>query len=359
MKTMKKLMITMTVCTLIISAPNLELNAQDIHFSQFWMTPLLLNPGGTGAFQGDLRAVTGYKDQWRSIANPYQTFFLSSDMHILKNKWDNSYLGVGLTVFNDVAGEMKMGTTSANLSVAGHVFMGNKNHLSVGLQGGFGQQRIDGTALTWGSQYDQSMTGYYNPDASLGETLSRENFTYGDFSAGILWNYGSSKNEVNQSKGVKFQAGVALHHVGQPAYSFYDLPDESLNMKIIAHANSSFSTANSNLKIEPSIIHVQQGVLSETLFGTMLRYQIKENSKYTGLSKGAAFSFGGHYRLQDAFIATVMLEYTSIAVGVSYDFNISALRTVSSGRGGIEFTLRFINPNPFQRSGSMQGPSFM
>ena len=89
------------------------------------------------------------------------------------------------------------------------------------------------------------------------------------------------------------------------------------------------------------------GPNKEILIGTMFRYMLREDSKYTGFVKGASISAGGYYRNQDAFIATALFEFSVYAVGISYDVNVSGLKTASSGRGGLEITLRFLNPAPF------------
>ena len=46
-------------------------------------------------------------------------------------------------------------------------------------------------------------------------------------------------------------------------------------------------------------------------------------------------------RVKDAIIPSVMYEMGNYAAGISYDFNSSGLKSVSSGRGGYELVLRF------------------
>ncbi len=42
----------------------LSLSGQDIHHSQFYTSPLNLNPGLTGVFNGDQRLSLNYRRQW-------------------------------------------------------------------------------------------------------------------------------------------------------------------------------------------------------------------------------------------------------------------------------------------------------
>ena len=54
-------------------------HAQDIHFSQFFETPLLRNPALAGIFSGDLRIQAVYRNQWNSVTVPYQTTSLNGE----------------------------------------------------------------------------------------------------------------------------------------------------------------------------------------------------------------------------------------------------------------------------------------
>ena len=40
-------------------------------------------------------------------------------------------------------------------------------------------------------------------------------------------------------------------------------------------------------------------------------------------------------------------EIGNFEFGISYDLNVSQLRASSNMRGGMELSLRFVNPNPF------------
>jgi len=84
----------------------------------------------------------------------------------------------------------------------------------------------------------------------------------------------------------------------------------------------------------------------------LFRYQLKESAKITGFVKGSSISAGAYYRNQDAIIATILYEVSQYSVGVSYDVNLSGLRTASNGNGGFEISLRYVSPNPFLYSKS-------
>ena len=59
-----------------------KMNAQDIHFSQFYFSPLSLNPANTGNYKGDYRLFGNYRSQWRDISKAYNTFSAGGDFNI-------------------------------------------------------------------------------------------------------------------------------------------------------------------------------------------------------------------------------------------------------------------------------------
>ena len=79
---------------------------------------------------------------------------------------------------------------------------------------------------------------------------------------------------------------------------------------------------------------------------------------FTGYFSESGVAVGAHYRVGDAIIPSMWLEVGNFALGVSYDVNISNLRTASNARGGMEISLRFINPNPFKYGGGRGNASF-
>jgi hypothetical protein len=78
---MKKLVVIF--CTLSVLATK----AQDPHFSQFFASPLTLNPAFTGKFDGLWRLAANHRDQWPSIPKAYVTSTASLDFPILKRKF--------------------------------------------------------------------------------------------------------------------------------------------------------------------------------------------------------------------------------------------------------------------------------
>jgi len=307
--------------------------AQDIHFSQFDVAPLTINPASAGVMEGDFRLSNNYKSQWSSVANvPYTTISVALDAAILKQKNDRSYFGAGLSVYNDRAGKSKMGTTQYNLTVSTIQALNENNYMSVGLQGGYAQRAVSYDGLSWDNQFNGDT---YDPNLSSGESSLGEKKNYLDVGAGLQWI--SNPSEKTESK-----LGVAIFHVNKPNKSFSDNADK-MNMKIVAHWTGNIKLHQLDHQPDrfflPKIVYYRQGPHQELLVGAFIRYMIQGASRYTNYRNQVTVDFGGLYRIGDAVIASVSFDYGRFKFGVSYDVNVSGLRTASTYRGGLEVAL--------------------
>ena len=322
------------VCLLLSSFSGI---GQDVHFSQYYRAPLLVNPALTGVFPGNHRAMLNYRDQWAGVA-PFKTYGLAYDASILKAKLSNKYLGVGLMALKDEAGDTHLSTTQVNISVSSVITINSDQNISAGIQGGFAQRSVDAGALQWGAEYEENI-GY---QAIPGVGIDYENFSYGDFSAGLAWSYSSGETNMTSNDQLSITAGVALYHLNQPAQLF---DEETLHQQMVAHAGASIGIKNTNLAFAPSVLYLRQGPLTEINVGGLIRYTLRAESRHTGLLKEKALYLGSYYRVGDALIPTLILEIAGYSVGFSYDLNLSALKAATKGQGGFELSLRYIAPN--------------
>ena len=336
---MKKILLLKIVLSITVNVL-----AQDIHFSQFDNAPLTLNPALTGAFNANHRIISNYKSQWRSIDKSYMTYGISYDMGILKGKLNGGIFGIGVQLFNDMAGINKMGLTMANVSVAYHLPLNSKNLITAGIQGGWRSQRIDVSNMQWDEQYDPNAPNGYNSSLPSGETLNFKSKNYGDLSAGLLWSYTSQATSLSSYDAKKVAVGIALFHINRPKESFLDVSKERLYMKFAFHINSFFGIKNSNFAILPSGVWYNQGPSNYVLVGSLFRFRLNDASKYTDFIHETALAIGCHYRVGDAVIASVQFEWRNFLLGISYDVNISELSSASKGAGGMEVALRYSAP---------------
>lgn len=329
------------VCVLVGSLTSISALAQDIHFSQFDETQLQLDPADAGV-QHDVRIITNYKNQWKSVGSPYKTFALSGDARLLREK--KHHLGLGFDFFSDKAGDANLKSTQANLSLSGIINASEYSKISGGLMVGYAQRSIDVSNLEWGSQYDGMA---YDASLPTMETQLAAPFNYVDLGAGIEYSYANSEMYISANDSRRINIGVSIFHPHTPKYTFYGDATQILHTKFVFHGNAAIGLKNTNVIVKPSYIVFLQGATREITPGLTFQYILQEASKYTKNKKPAAFSLGGYYRVEDAFIAVAKFEYSNYAIGFSYDVNLSKLRTVSKARGGFEISLRFISPSAF------------
>ncbi|TAL57472.1 MAG: type IX secretion system membrane protein PorP/SprF [Bacteroidetes bacterium] len=333
---MKK-QIIITVIAFIANCLLANCFSQDIHFSQYWMTPLLLNPAQAGS-EHDMRGIINYKNQWNSVAEPYSTANLSWDMKLGAKKSKKGFSAAGVNIFHDKAGDAQMKTLQGNLAYAYHVYLNQQSTLGAALYGGFAQRSINYAGLQWMNQYDGAS---YNSALPSGEPTGSTSMSYLDLGSGVHYEYGKEGNT-----NLDLSAGFSLFHINQPKYSFYGT-NEKLYMKETGYVHAVIGSKNSKLAFWPGLVYTQQGKNSELLLGSLFRYTLKEDSKFTGYVKGSSFSLGAYYRNKDALIAAMLFQFGQYSLGLSYDVNVSGLKTASNGKGGFEISLRFVNPNPF------------
>jgi len=313
--------------------------AQDIHFSQFDMAPLQQNPALAGALYG-VEANINYKDQWRTVGAPYKTFAFGYDMRLTKKRMTKGFMAMGFHLFADKAGDSKMGTTQGNFSLGYHVQLDKKNTLGAAIQPGFFQRSIDFSGLQWGNQYDGMQ---YNYSLSSGEMQGTTSFTKYDLGAGLLWTYNNTAGDIHvtDNHDINAHAGFSVFHLTTPKYSFLG-SQEDIYMKFVLHGGLTKSLGDSKVAIQPSFFYYRQGPAQEIYFGSMFRFLLTQDSKFTGFKSASAFYLGGYYRTRDAVTLRILYEYAGWGFGVSYDVNTSSLKDATNTRGGLELSLRLV-----------------
>jgi type IX secretion system PorP/SprF family membrane protein len=320
--------------------------AQDTHFSQFWETPLQMNPGNT-ALNHDLRAVVNYRRQWGSFVAPFQSFAFSFDAKTSRKNSRNAYLGVGVHFLHDQAGNSPLSITEGGINLSGVLKLNENNKLSLGLMGGFGQRSLNVNQFTWSNQY---VGGSYNPNTASGENFTQSSVWFMDAGAGLVWSYGKDQTYISANDGVKLNVGVSAFHFNLPKTGFLTGSTDRLRTKYTFFLNSEFGKNNSNFAILPQIFLAWQARQTDVVFGSLFRYILQEGSRYTGNLKSASVSLGALYRLKDAMIWVASMNYANYSIGFSYDMNVSKLSGFSKMRGGFELFLKFVTPNPFSKA---------
>jgi type IX secretion system PorP/SprF family membrane protein len=328
MTNLRKFYIYAIVLALLISASS---RAQDIHFSQFFETPLLRNPSLAGIFNGDIRIQGVYRNQWGSVTIPYKTGSFNVEYKKPIGQGDD-FITTGLQLVYDKAGTTNFTTTNILPAVNYHKSLGSNksSYLSLGFMGGLVQRRIDRTKMTTNSQFDGNG---YNPALADGESFVNDNFSYLDGSVGMTFSSALSPDRPDDN----YFIGVGFHHFNRPKNSFYKRPEIELSPKWVYSTGVRFGVSETSyLTIQAD--HTTQGPSKETIIGAM--YSIKIGEDYQ--RPDYTLHFGSFLRLEDAFIPVVKLDYNPFSVALSYDVNVSQLKTASQGHGGMELSVTYI-----------------
>lgn len=321
---MKKFLL-LTVCCVTFTLAN----AQDPHFSQFYASPLTLNPALTGRFDGTFRFAANYRNQWPTINNAFTTATASADFAVMANRLpEYDTWGVGVIGLSDQSGNKILRNNYAGISTAYSKGLDEDgfHQLSVGFQGVFASKRLD-----------VSMADFEDELTALGftgvtsEVFSNQqvNINYFDVNTGIL--YTGSTNGYNN-----FYAGISLYHINKPKETFIG-GNFYLQPRMTIHGGG-YVPMGENKTFHGSFIHQRQAGASETVFGGAVSMNINgEEDRPTEIYAGL------WYRWNDAAIPYIGLEVANIRAGFTYDLNTSSLKTASNGRGGAEISLIYVN----------------
>ena len=309
---------------------SLQSVAQDVHFTQYFTSPLTLNPANTGLVNCDWRVSGNYRSQWGSVnSTPYVTGTFSYDMAVLKGKLNGDALGIGVLGLYDKSGTGALQNITAGLSLAYHKRLSQDEekpqNLSIGIQGSLVQKSIDFNKLKFESQYDPTTGG--TPYAS-GENVGNADLTYPDFNAGLMYS-GYVTERTNM------YAGLSYYHITRPVETFLN-GNHKINSRITASLGGSFQM-NEKLVTYLSGMYQQQGKAYEILIGGAAGFVMNPNHEDDVAN--TIFYLGAWYRYGDAIAPYIGFEWSKAKLGVSYDVNLSGFTPATKGNGALEISL--------------------
>jgi type IX secretion system PorP/SprF family membrane protein len=323
---------------LSIACSAIDLLAQDLHFSQVDQIPLLVNPAQTGS-ESQIRAGINYRNQWKSVASPFQTMAAGFDARLQKSKRrSDGFFALGLQVYNDQTGDLSIRTSQISLSGAYHLSLGRNSTIGLGIYAGFGQRSIDGNNGRWGNQYNGLA---YDPSILNGEPLPTAQFSFKDAGAGTLYRY-RKNNPGSQSWVVhSATAGLGFFHVNRPFYSFLANENERLWMRYTIFGSAEISMKNTKTALIPLFFYQQQKSATECVYGASYRYYLK--GSLSGKSASNNFmSFGLYNRFKDAMIGKMGFQMNQYQLNLSYDFTISDLSDLAKTQGAFELSFSYL-----------------
>jgi type IX secretion system PorP/SprF family membrane protein len=349
MKKLKNIFLILSV--LLIGG---KVTAQDPSFSQFFSSPLNINPALTADINGKWRIISNYRNQWIGPANPYTTGTISVDDKIFQNSPgnyvdENTRIGIGGMMMYDqaMAGALKSNYASFNMS--GNVRLMKRDvelngsrirhiskikmdetaeqRLGVGIGVIYGNRRIDLNKLTFQEQF--TGTGF-DTNLPTGETAISDMKPYLSTSAGLLYSY------INGS--TNFDLGVAAFHFNKPKQTFLADENQYLATRYVIHANFE-AFLSDQVILNTNGIYQNQARASYFSIGGALGYYMP------GDERDIIINGGLWYWSNNALVPYVGFTYGNFQVGLTYDITISSLKEASKRTQTFELSLIFRGNN--------------
>jgi type IX secretion system PorP/SprF family membrane protein len=317
--------------------------AQDVHFSQINEQPLFLSPANTGFFNGYVRAIINYRNQWTSMGgfgSAYNTGAISVDGGLFKSKKRKSFLGLGGTIVYDRAGAANLSKTTAMLNASGIIKSSRRSVIGLGISGGINSNNANYNKLTYGSQFDGNVI---DNQLVSGESVVFRQFTTTDIGAGFAYEYTKISTDEDHDDVSKFRLSIGAFHLNRPVQDFGAGSNYKLPVRWVGAYTSHFDFEDTKFSITPTFVMQSQGEFYQILFGTYLKYRLSTGTKTTGTKTETGMGIGLFYRSKDALIAKFMYEADKLAFGLSYDINLSGYKAVSRLYGGPEVFIRLNN----------------
>ncbi|NDA61963.1 MAG: type IX secretion system membrane protein PorP/SprF [Chitinophagia bacterium] len=320
---MKQLKIILTGLGFLLIAAN-SLVAQDLHFSQYYNAPLLMNPANTGFNPDfDFRVGANYRNQWASVGTPYKTMSAWGDVKLLNNQLENGWIGLGGMLLKDQAGSGSLSATTGMISLAYHQMLGYNSLLSGGFALGYTQKRIDLSKLTFDSQWNGLFFDINIPSA---EPFATNQVAYMDLQAGINYAYFASENFY-------FNTGISLMHLNTPRESFFDasISNNQVNMRYNLFVNANIKVRDTWI-LNPNIYVSQVSNSREILAGINANRDLGDNG-------ARQLIMGIYYRNNDAIIPLFGYQINDVKMTFNYDATVSSLSKSNLTRGAYEISI--------------------
>ncbi|TNE50068.1 MAG: type IX secretion system membrane protein PorP/SprF [Bacteroidetes bacterium] len=316
------------------------LGAQDIHFTQYYMSPMTLNPAMAGKFEGTARIGGIFRSQWTSVVgsnNQYRTPSAWVDAPIIRGFRKRDWVGVGFMLYQDKSGSAGLIHSAAKLGATYHLALDKKGNsvLSIGGHYGGEQRKIDINKLQFGDGFNTS--GQYVQSQSMDNGRVLGDSKYNDIDLGVV--FSSRLNKV-----MDFNIGFSMYHVFKPNYSLVSSGGgssgspqqgfEKLPRRAVAHGQFNIAL-NDKWNFSPTFLFQTMSGNDEIVVQGLAGYLFNEE-------KGITLNMGAGYRLSDAINILAGVKFKDLTVGVAYDVNTSNLRTASNYRGGFEIAANYI-----------------
>ncbi len=307
-----------------------SISAQDIHFTQFFTNPLILNPAQTGNFDGNYRIGFNFKAQWpwaiTGTVYNYHTETPYVDFSFGEKKIKTGWMGIGFNFLNDEAGDGGLTYRRFSISYAYHQTFDREHRyiLSVGVVGSYIIRSVNSN-FYFNDQWVDDVG--FNTALNPNEPIQRFSYSTFDLGAGLNFN-------AQVSDRVKLDAGFSMLHINRPSGSFYN-ENEHIGYRYQASAGFQYNLGR-RITLNVNGYYGNEKTAEEGIAGAMVGYGFF-NSKSSTPSN--VLYFGMYYRVKDALAPLAGYQYKKTRLLLNYDVPLSKLVSASKGNGGPELSI--------------------
>ncbi len=303
------------IALLLVVFQSVLVRGQDMHFTQFYSSPLYLNPAFAGADVCSRVSLT-YRNQWPGIYKTYKSTLLSID-----HTFSAQNIGAGLLVGDDYAGSGALHTTIITPMIAYQAKINREWITRFAIQPGIGMRSINFNNLRFGDEI------YYGTTVEQ-PTQTKVFFDVG--AGGLIYS-------------AKYWGGVSVYHLNRPDETLMGIEGATLPIKLTVHGGMKYlidedEKDEAHMKSVNPVVHY------------------RHQNKFDQLDIGAYFthgfvSFGVWYRgipvkrykpgyaNNDAVAMILGMKTKRLNIGYSFDITISKLAGLS--KGAHEVTLSY------------------
>ncbi len=308
------------VCAFLL---NLQLSAQDIHFTDYRNVSNFFNPAMTGDFLGQIKIQGTARTQYE---RNYETGMLGGQVNVFSPLNNSHWVGIGANILFDQSGTLNLRTTGGELNVGYHIPMGKKGLSTISLGGGFSAYNLSINTQNYRSELQ--ILGQTDPDLNI---LNGFNPLLISFQAGVYF-----KSTINKKH--LFKMGAATTHLNNPEF------------KALGSANNpSFGRRwnalilydwqlSKYLNIEPAIFYS----ISEKQNNTNLQIIAGWNPH---IEKQRKFLGGITHRLQESVGIIIGYQTDSYRLSLSFDVLTGLSSDLLRNPGAIELGGYYIFKN--------------
>ena len=307
-----------------------NLKGQDPHFSQYFSSPLTINPANTGNYEGSMRLGANFRNQWQGIGSPYITATTSFEKEVLHDKlFTGNRLAFGILGLYDKSIDGGLLSNYFSGSVGYHIFLTEDevDRISFGFQTTFVNKRLDNSILSFANQFSNDG---FNLLLSSNENFNNLSIKYFDYNTGLQFSH--------YGENMLFYSGFSVYHLKRPTESFMNDVNNKVERRYNISSGLSFLLSETdNIYFNASFI--SQSVSKNYMVGAFYEKKIQDDAD------GNSVSVGMMHRFKDSFIPYIGIRYNKVLLGISYDAKSSKMDLINKKSNSFELSLSYIVPD--------------